>query len=87
MAYRLEFLSSAQREFLRLPFPVQKRLDPYLSGLVQNPRPHGVKAMVGHKGLFRIRVGEYRILYEINDAAHVVTVTRVRPRGSAYRGL
>lgn len=43
--------------------------------------------MVGHRGLFRIRVGEYRILYEIDDAAHVVTVTRVRPRRSAYRGL
>jgi mRNA interferase RelE/StbE len=43
--------------------------------------------MAGHKGLFRIRVGDYRILYEIDDAAHVVTVTRVRPRGSAYRGL
>lgn len=87
MAYRLEFLSSAQREFLRLSLPVQRRLDPFLRGLEQNARPHGVKAMAGHRGLFRIRVGEYRILYEIDDAAHVVTVTRVRPRGSAYRGL
>jgi mRNA interferase RelE/StbE len=43
--------------------------------------------MAGHKGLFRIRVGDYRILYEIDDTAHVVTVTRVRPRGAAYRGL
>lgn len=87
MAYRLEFVSSAQREFLRLPFPVRKRLDPHLSGLEQDPRPHGVKAMAGRKGLFRIRVGDYRVLYEIDDAAHVVTVTRVRLRGSAYRGL
>lgn len=43
--------------------------------------------MAGHKGLFRIRVGDYRILYEIDDVARVVTVTRVRQRGSAYRGL
>ncbi len=43
--------------------------------------------MAGHKGLFRIRVGDYRILYEIDDTDHVVTVTRVRLRGSAYRGL
>lgn len=62
-------------------------LDPHLLGLEQNPRPHGVKAMASHKGLFRVRVGDYRILYEIDDAAHVVTVTRVRLRGSAYRGL
>lgn len=58
-----------------------------MNGLEENPRPHGVKAMAGHKGLFRIRVGDYRILYEIDDTAHVVTVTRVRPRGAAYRGL
>jgi len=43
--------------------------------------------MAGHEGLFRIRVGDYRILYEIDDAGQVVTVTRVRQRGSAYRGL
>ena len=58
-----------------------------MNGLEENPRPHGVKAMAGHKGLFRIRVGDYRILYEIDDTARVVTVTRVRPRGAAYRGL
>jgi len=87
VAYRLEFVSSAQREFLRLPFAVRKRLEPHVNGLEENPRPHGVKAMAGHKGLFRIRVGDYRILYEIDDTARVVTVTRVRPRGAAYRGL
>ncbi|HQQ78074.1 MAG TPA: type II toxin-antitoxin system RelE/ParE family toxin [Thermoanaerobaculia bacterium] len=87
MAYRLEFVSSAQREFLRLPSGVQERLEPHLNSLEQNPRPRGVKAMAGHRGLFRIRVGDYRILYEIDDASHVVTVTRVRQRGSAYRGL
>jgi mRNA interferase RelE/StbE len=87
VAYRLEFVSSAQREFHRLPPAVRKRLDPHLLGLEQDPRPHGVKAMTGHKGLFRIRVGDYRILYAIDDVAHVVTVTRVRLRGSAYRGL
>jgi mRNA interferase RelE/StbE len=87
VAYRLEFVSSAQREFLRLPLAVRTRLDPHLLGLAQDPRPRGVKAMAGHKGLFRIRVGDYRILYEIDDTDHVVTVTRVRLRGSAYRGL
>lgn len=87
MPYRLEFVSSAQREFLRLPLPVRQRVAPHVNGLEQNPRPHGVKAMAGHKGLYRIRVGDYRILYKIDDAAQVVTVTRVRPRGAAYRGL
>lgn len=58
-----------------------------MGGLETEPRPHGVKAMAGHRGLFRIRVGDYRILYEIDDEAAVVTVTRIRQRGSAYRGL
>lgn len=87
MAYRLEFLSSADREFLRLPLSVRRRLDPHLRGLQDDPRPRGAKAMAGHKGLFRIRVGDYRILFEIDDAARRVTVTRIRPRGTAYRGL
>ncbi len=43
--------------------------------------------MRGHPGLYRVRVGDYRILFEIDDAARVVTVTRVRPRPTAYRGL
>jgi mRNA interferase RelE/StbE len=87
VAYRLEFVSAAQREFLRLPSGVQRRLEPHLSGLELEPRPRGVKAMAGHRGLFRIRVGDHRILYEIDDSTHVVTVTRVRQRGTAYRGL
>jgi mRNA interferase RelE/StbE len=87
VVYRLEFLSSAQHEFLKLPLSVRRRLDPHLLGLENTPRPHGVKAMTGHPGLYRLRVGDYRILFEIDDAARVVTVTRVRPRGKAYRGL
>ena len=43
--------------------------------------------MKGHKDLFRIRVGEYRVVYEIDDAARAVTVTRVRLRAQAYRNL
>ena len=43
--------------------------------------------MKGYQNLFRIRVGEYRVVYEIDDAARVVTVTRVRLRAKAYRNL
>ncbi len=55
--------------------------------LADEPRPRGGKALKGHKDLFRIRVGEYRVVYEIDDATRVVTVTRVRLRAQAYRNL
>lgn len=51
------------------------------------PRPRGTKSLKGRDGLYRIRVGEYRVVYEIDDAARVVTVTRVRLRARAYRNL
>ena len=55
--------------------------------LPEDPRPRGTKSLKGHPGLYRIRVGEYRVVYEIDDAARVVTVTRVRLRAQAYRNL
>ena len=87
MAYRLELVSSARKEFLALPADVRKRIDTHLMLLPENPRPRGGKGLKGHKGLWRIRVGNYRVVYEIDDEARVLTVTRVRLRATAYRDL
>ena len=87
MPYRLDFVSSARREFLALPPAIQRRIDAHLVLLPEEPRPRGAKSLKGHAGLYRVRVGEYRVVYEIDDAARVVTVTRVRLRARAYRNL
>lgn len=87
MPYQLDFVSLARREFLALPPGIQRRIDAHLMLLPEDPRPRGTKSLKGHAGLYRIRVGEYRVVYEIDDAARVVTVTRVRLRARAYRNL
>jgi mRNA interferase RelE/StbE len=87
LPYQLDFVSSARREFLALPPGIQRRIDAHLLKLPVDPRPRGTKSLKGHAGLYRIRVGEYRVVYEIDDAARVVTVTRVRLRARAYRNL
>jgi len=53
--------------------------------LEQNPRPHGCTKLEGSEDEYRVRVGDYRILYVIDDKAKLVTVARVRHRREAYR--
>jgi mRNA interferase RelE/StbE len=54
-------------------------------GLAHNPRSSGVKKLVGSRSDWRIRIGEYRIIYEIDDVATTVTVLLVQHRQDAYR--
>jgi mRNA interferase RelE/StbE len=83
--YRLLFKPSAERAFLALPKDVQKRLDRRLLSLRDNPRPSGVKALTGESGVFRLRVGDYRVLYEIHDDELVVLVLKIGHRREVYR--
>jgi mRNA interferase RelE/StbE len=52
--------------------------------LSQNPRPFGVKKLQGEVDFYRIRVGDYRILYIIDDSARLIRVMRIMPRENAY---
>ena len=52
-----------------------------------NPRPSGVKKLVGHDTAYRIRVGDYRVIYEVLDDKLLVEVFRIRNRRDAYRGM
>jgi mRNA interferase RelE/StbE len=56
-----------------------------MEGLADDPRPHGAKKLVGADRTYRIRVGDYRIVYEIGDEVLVVLVIRVAHRREAYR--
>jgi mRNA interferase RelE/StbE len=87
LSYRLEFVSSASREFLALPAAIRQRIDRRLAALKENPKPSGVKALQGQEDLWRIRIGGYRVVYQINDRLRLMTVTRVRTRATVYRGL
>jgi mRNA interferase RelE/StbE len=83
--YRIEFVSSAAKEFRSLSAELQRRVAASIDKLCQNPRPSGVRKLVGSESLYRVRMGHYRVVYEIDDQEQIIRVTRVRHRGDLYR--
>jgi len=81
---RLEIKHSAQRELDALDDAVFKRVDRKLLALADNPRPQGCKKLKGYRDQWRIRVGDWRIVYLIDDTAKLVTITRVAHRREVY---
>jgi len=75
----------AERDLRRLPEPIHVRLVRAINELSRNPRPRGCRKLSGSKNDWRIRVGDYRVIYEIADANQIVRVNRVRHRREAYR--
>jgi mRNA interferase RelE/StbE len=74
VAYRVELTSGAQRDLSPLSAEVLDRVRNRLKDLSENPRLPGVKRLKGGSGYLRLRVGDYRILYEVEDATRLVTV-------------
>ena len=83
--YRVEFVPAARRSFLALALDVRRRLDPHILALADNPRPAGVVKLTGPDELWRVRVGSYRIVYQIEDRALLVLVFRIAHRREVYR--
>lgn len=83
--YRIVVARSAEREFVSLPLSVQRRITAMIDSLASVPRPPRVKKLAGTADLWRIRVGEYRIVYRIDDARRLVDITRIRHRKEVYR--
>lgn len=88
MAYSLETTSAADRDLAALPRDVLLRVDAAILALADRPRPHGVVKLKGTKGdRWRVRVGDYRVLYAIDDRRKTVEVARVLHRREAYRDV
>jgi mRNA interferase RelE/StbE len=83
--YALLIKRSAERDLRRLPSTLFERVNERILALRDDPRPHGVRKLVGALEGWRIRVGDYRILYQIDDDAQTVTVVRVKHRRDVYR--
>lgn len=82
--YKIEILKSAQREIERLPSKDIKVILHEIGALAENPRGrHSIKLTGDEK--YRLRVGRYRVLYEIHDRILLVTVVKVAHRKDAYR--
>ena len=84
MPFGLVLTRAARKDLDRLPKGVLERADPVIA-LAENPRPFGSEKLQGFENLYRIRVGKYRIIYEFDKAASIVTIAKVAHRKSVYR--
>ena len=85
--HRLVIRDSAQKELRKLPRKLTARLIAKMASLRDLPRMEGVTKLSGHDKLYRARVGDYRIVYEIDDAKELITVSLVAHRRDVYRDL
>lgn len=83
-SYVVEVKSSARKELEALPDNVLSRVITKIELLGQHPRPTGCKKLKGYKDQWRIRIGDWRVLYIIEDTAMLVSVTRIAHRREVY---
>ena len=83
--YRVAFIPRAARELAALPREAQARIDARILALSHDPRPPGVKKLQGEDGFYRIRVGDYRVVFSVDDRDLLVLVVRIAARGEVYR--
>ena len=85
MTYRVEFAAAALRQLRKLDRVAQRRVQAAVELLAGEPRPSGAKKLVGGDGEWRVRAGDYRIIYEIHDGILLVLVVAVGHRRDIYR--
>jgi mRNA interferase RelE/StbE len=84
LKYSLEIRQSAQRELDALDDALFTRIDRKILALADNPRPPGCKKLKGYKDQWRVRVGDWRVVYIIDDEARLVSITRIAHRREVY---
>ncbi len=83
--YRVFLERAAEKDLKQLSARLQNRVIVSIQALAKNPRPAGCRKLIGADNDWRIRVGDYRVVYEIADTIRVVRVNRVRHRREVYR--
>ncbi|SHJ81308.1 mRNA interferase RelE/StbE [Tessaracoccus bendigoensis DSM 12906] len=84
MSYRVDFTTAAARQIRKLPKPARDRLLDAIGNLAEDPRPHGARKLVGEQTAWRIRVGDYRVIYDVFDGELTVTIVRAAHRRAVY---
>jgi mRNA interferase RelE/StbE len=85
--YTVVLTQTAEKELRRLPSKVIEKIIAVLKSLEENPRPVGCKKLKGYKNLWRIRVGDYRLIYAIEDVVMLVDVREIGNRKDIYDKL
>jgi mRNA interferase RelE/StbE len=85
MRYEIIIKPTAEKCLDKIPRPARRRIADAMEELRGNPRPAGAVKMAAHENLWRVRIGAYRVVYEIHDDRLVILVLRVAHRKDAYR--
>ena len=84
MPYQVEFTPSAEKDLAALPAKIQRQVGVRIDALAADPRPDGVVKLKGGKNEYRIRSGDFRILYQVFDDRILVVVVRIADRKDVY---
>jgi mRNA interferase RelE/StbE len=85
--YDVRFSRAAIKEADKLPSEVAERVALAIDALADNPRPMGCQKLQSEEDLWRIRVGNYRIIYQVDGSGRILYIRRIRHRREAYRGI
>ncbi|MBW4482964.1 MAG: type II toxin-antitoxin system RelE/ParE family toxin [Tildeniella torsiva UHER 1998/13D] len=83
--YKVEFKASAAKEFRKLTSEIKARIRKAINALQTDHLPTGVRKLAGETNLYRIRVGDFRVIYAIDNEAKVLVIMRVRHRRDVYQ--
>ena len=83
--YKVYIERTAERDLKQLSSQLFGRIIPKIKALADDPRPPGCRKITGSKNDWRIRIGDYRVIYEVDDAERAVRIMRVRHRREVYR--
>lgn len=87
LAYTIEIQSKAKRQLKTFEKQTQERISKAIDQLAGNPRPNNSKALKGFTGIWRLRVGDYRVIYAIRESELVVLIVEIGHRREVYRGI
>jgi len=85
VTYEIKFTKGARKMFKKLSQELQDRIQPKIDELAIEPRPNGVKKLQGEENTYRIRVGDYRVIYDVLDDVLLVNVIDIGHRSKVYK--
>jgi mRNA interferase RelE/StbE len=83
--FRIEWKKSTRKDLRKLPASAEERIVQTVEDLAEDPFPHGVEKLSGSQHAYRIRLGDYRIVYEVVVALKLIEIQRVRHRKDVYK--
>lgn len=84
MAYRIEVTPRARKDLKALPKRERQRVAEQIDALISDPRPTGCRKLKGREDFYRIRAGDYRVVYQIEDEVLLILIVRVGDRKEIY---